>query len=216
MDWQPLFAKGRHYPGKALRIRSRPNWQIAIAWDWFSCTLPAIRLMQDCASIPRAGKTPPRPSHTRIAASPTMSGRMGAISRPSPPAGKASRSASSAFVFDLMEPHRPLVDRRILEFVKGHVFHSADFIIRSDGVCRLNPEMARCVVGLAGTAYDCYNCNPWVHGCCKGGAHKWRSSWIRQLLQRLRLPLRCLTWPNSERRQRSLPLAASARPFRSG
>jgi NAD(P)-dependent dehydrogenase (short-subunit alcohol dehydrogenase family) len=26
----------RHYPGKALRIRSRPNWQIAIAWDWFS------------------------------------------------------------------------------------------------------------------------------------------------------------------------------------
>jgi hypothetical protein len=22
----------RHYPGKALRIRSRPNWQIAIAW----------------------------------------------------------------------------------------------------------------------------------------------------------------------------------------
>jgi CRISPR associated protein Cas1 len=55
---------------------------------------------------------------------------------------------SAAFVFDLMEPHRPLVDRRILEFVKGHVFHSADFIIRSDGVCRLNPEMAQCVVGL--------------------------------------------------------------------
>jgi CRISP-associated protein Cas1 len=54
---------------------------------------------------------------------------------------------SAAFVFDLMEPHRPLVDRRILEFVKGHVFHPADFIIRSDGVCRLNPEMARCVVG---------------------------------------------------------------------
>jgi hypothetical protein len=24
---------GRHYPGKALRIRSRPNWQIAIAWE---------------------------------------------------------------------------------------------------------------------------------------------------------------------------------------
>jgi CRISPR-associated protein Cas1 len=56
---------------------------------------------------------------------------------------------SAAFVFDLMEPHRPLVDRRILEFIKGNVFHSADFIIRSDGVCRLNPEMARCVVGLA-------------------------------------------------------------------
>lgn len=29
---------------------------------------------------------------------------------------------------------------------KGHVFDPADFVIRSDGVCRLNPEMARCVV----------------------------------------------------------------------
>ena len=57
--------------------------------------------------------------------------------------------SSSAFVFDLMEPHRPLVDRRILEFVTERVFHPADFIIRSDGVCRLNPEMARCVVGVA-------------------------------------------------------------------
>ena len=37
-------------------------------------------------------------------------------------------------------------DRKVLEFVKGHVFHSADFIIRLDGVCRLNPEMARVVV----------------------------------------------------------------------
>jgi hypothetical protein len=37
-----------------------------------------------------------------------------------------SREGSSAFVFDLMEPERPKV-------------------IRSDGVCRLNPEMARCV-----------------------------------------------------------------------
>jgi CRISPR-associated endonuclease Cas1 len=56
---------------------------------------------------------------------------------------------SAAFVFDLMEPHRPLVDRRILEFVRERVFHPADFVIRSDGVCRLNSEMARCVVGLA-------------------------------------------------------------------
>jgi hypothetical protein len=30
--------------------------------------------------------------------------------------------ASAAFVFDLIELERPLVDRRILEFVKGHVF----------------------------------------------------------------------------------------------
>ena len=58
------------------------------------------------------------------------------------------RDGSSAFVFDLMEPERPTVDRKVLEFVRGHVFDPADFVIRSDGVCRLNSEMARCVVGF--------------------------------------------------------------------
>jgi CRISP-associated protein Cas1 len=53
---------------------------------------------------------------------------------------------SSKFVFDLMEPERAPVDRSVLDFVKGHLFDSADFVIRSDGVCRLNPEMARMVV----------------------------------------------------------------------
>jgi CRISP-associated protein Cas1 len=53
---------------------------------------------------------------------------------------------SSKFVFDLMEPDRPKVDRAVLDFAKGHVFDPADFVIRSDGVCRLNPEMARMVV----------------------------------------------------------------------
>lgn len=56
------------------------------------------------------------------------------------------REGSSAFIFDLMEPERPAADRKVLEFIKGHVFDPADFVIRSDGVCRLNPEMARCVV----------------------------------------------------------------------
>jgi CRISP-associated protein Cas1 len=50
---------------------------------------------------------------------------------------------SAAFIFDLMEPHRPLVDRKVFEFIKGHVFDPADFLIRSDGVCRLNPDFAR-------------------------------------------------------------------------
>jgi CRISP-associated protein Cas1 len=54
-----------------------------------------------------------------------------------------------ALVFDLMEPLRPIVDRKVLEFVQSHTFHPADFMLRSDGVCRLNPEMARHVVGLA-------------------------------------------------------------------
>jgi CRISPR-associated endonuclease Cas1 len=55
---------------------------------------------------------------------------------------------SAAFIFDLMEPRRPLVDRAVLQFVKGHVFDPADFAIRSDGVCRLNPEMARCITSV--------------------------------------------------------------------
>lgn len=37
-----------------------------------------------------------------------------------------SREGSSAFVFDMMEPERPKVDRSILEFVKSHKFHAAD------------------------------------------------------------------------------------------
>jgi CRISP-associated protein Cas1 len=53
---------------------------------------------------------------------------------------------SSKFIFDLMEPERPRVDRAVLDFVKGQVFDPADFVIRTDGVCRLNPEMARMVV----------------------------------------------------------------------
>jgi len=53
---------------------------------------------------------------------------------------------SAAFVFDLMEPERPAIDRKILEFVTRHVFHPTDFVIRSNGVCRLNPELAGSVI----------------------------------------------------------------------
>jgi CRISPR-associated protein Cas1 len=62
-----------------------------------------------------------------------------------------SNSDQAAFVLDLMEPLRPIVDRKVLEFVQAHTFHPADFIIRSDGVCRLNPEMARSVVSILTT-----------------------------------------------------------------
>jgi CRISPR-associated protein Cas1 len=53
-----------------------------------------------------------------------------------------------ALVLDLMEPQRPLVDRKVLEFVQAHTFHPADFTIRSDGVCRINPEMARHIASM--------------------------------------------------------------------
>jgi CRISP-associated protein Cas1 len=50
---------------------------------------------------------------------------------------------SSKFVFDLMEPERPKVDRMVLDFVRTTVFDPADFTIRGDGVVRLNPQLAR-------------------------------------------------------------------------
>jgi CRISPR-associated protein Cas1 len=56
------------------------------------------------------------------------------------------RDRSSKFVFDLMEPERPKVDRKVVDFVKSNVFEPGDFVICSDGMCRLNPEMARSVV----------------------------------------------------------------------
>jgi CRISPR-associated protein Cas1 len=58
------------------------------------------------------------------------------------------RDGSSKFVFDLMEPERPMVDREVLDFVKATVFDPADFTIRGDGVVRLNPQLARYVAGL--------------------------------------------------------------------
>jgi CRISPR-associated protein Cas1 len=53
---------------------------------------------------------------------------------------------SSKFIFDLMESERPKIDRAVLDFVKRHAFDPADFVVRKDGVCRLNLEMARRVV----------------------------------------------------------------------
>ena len=55
------------------------------------------------------------------------------------------RDGSSKYVFDLMEPERPKIDRAMLEFVKATVFDPADFTIRSDGVVRLNPQLAQAV-----------------------------------------------------------------------
>jgi len=68
----------------------------------------------------------------------------------------SSNPEGFGFVLDLMEPLRPVVERSILEFVQAHVFHPADFSIRADGACRLNPEMARHVVRLVATSLDSY------------------------------------------------------------
>jgi hypothetical protein len=56
---------------------------------------------------------------------------------------------SPTSVFDLMEPEWPKVDQAVLSFLKSEALHPADFMIREDGVVRLNPELARTVLQLA-------------------------------------------------------------------
>jgi len=58
------------------------------------------------------------------------------------------RRGSSAYVFDLMEPHRPEVDREVLKFALSETFSAADFVLRKDGVCRLSPPLATRIVQL--------------------------------------------------------------------
>jgi CRISP-associated protein Cas1 len=57
-----------------------------------------------------------------------------------------------AFVLDHMEPLRPVVDREVLKLVLVNERHPADFVLRRDGVCRLNPQLARHVVQLTSSA----------------------------------------------------------------
>jgi CRISPR-associated protein Cas1 len=58
------------------------------------------------------------------------------------------QESAPAFVFDMMEPKRPKVDRAVLGFLKSEALHPADFTTRDDGVVRLNPDLARHVAGL--------------------------------------------------------------------
>jgi CRISP-associated protein Cas1 len=54
-----------------------------------------------------------------------------------------------SFALDLMEPLRPVVDRAVLKLIFEETFSGAHFQLQSDGVCRLNPELARRVAALA-------------------------------------------------------------------
>ena len=61
------------------------------------------------------------------------------------------RDAGDAFawVFDMIEPRRALVDAAVLKFAFRTPLTGADFALRSDGVCRLAPRSARHVASLA-------------------------------------------------------------------
>jgi CRISPR-associated protein Cas1 len=51
-------------------------------------------------------------------------------------------------VCDLMEPLRPESDRLVLEFAMSHTFTPGDFTINRLGACRLNPQIAKAIVGI--------------------------------------------------------------------
>jgi CRISPR-associated protein Cas1 len=57
----------------------------------------------------------------------------------------SGRRNPRALVYDFMEPLRPVVDRRILQFALAHTFAPGDFTINRWGGCRLNPQLARAV-----------------------------------------------------------------------
>ena len=61
----------------------------------------------------------------------------------------SSYQGSPAYVLDLMEPERPRVDAAVLKLVCETTLSGADFTLREDGVCRLNPELARRVAHVA-------------------------------------------------------------------
>ena len=60
----------------------------------------------------------------------------------------ACRPGRVALVYDLMEPLRPQVDRRMLDVVQERTFDPRDFVLTERGVCRLHPQLARTVAGL--------------------------------------------------------------------
>jgi len=58
-------------------------------------------------------------------------------------------NGASAFIFDIIEPERSKIDRALMNFIRSHTFHPADFTLRCDGVVRLNPQLARAVAAMA-------------------------------------------------------------------
>lgn len=47
------------------------------------------------------------------------------------------------FALDIMEPFRPVVDRAVLKLIRDETFSGSDFELQSDGVCRLNINLAK-------------------------------------------------------------------------
>ncbi len=60
-----------------------------------------------------------------------------------------NKELTPSFALDLMEPHRPVVDRGILKLIADETFSGADFDLQSDGVVRVGPGVVRkLMIGL--------------------------------------------------------------------
>ena len=55
-----------------------------------------------------------------------------------------------AWVFDMIEPRRAVVDTAILKFVLRTPLTGADFVVQGSGVCRVAPQLARRICELVG------------------------------------------------------------------
>lgn len=51
------------------------------------------------------------------------------------------KDGRASFVYDLMEPARPTVDRMVLEFVQSHTFSEGECWETREGFCRLDPDL---------------------------------------------------------------------------
>lgn len=56
------------------------------------------------------------------------------------------RGITPAFALDIMEPERPIVDRRVLEVLGEQEFVKTDFILTTKGACRLSAAVAKNVM----------------------------------------------------------------------
>jgi CRISP-associated protein Cas1 len=59
-----------------------------------------------------------------------------------------TRPGRVALVYDLMESLTPRVDQLALDFVRSHTFTPSDFMLRTDGFCRLHPQLATSVTQI--------------------------------------------------------------------
>ncbi len=59
------------------------------------------------------------------------------------------RRGRQALVYDLMEPLRPKVDRAIIQLLSSRPLTWGDVWLTDRGVCRLHPQSARVVAGIA-------------------------------------------------------------------